>query len=288
MKKVNKDFGAPPSILTNATRMEHLRQSLMDESAHHITNSHYAPTAVKRKLEEIYNNKCAYCESTVKQVASLQVEHFRPKNGVKDEPTHKGYYWLSLEWANLLLGCPACNGQGAKGNHFPIAGVRVFQQSPFDGNGDLIRAILFPQSPPLSDEMPLLLNPEIDEPKDHLKFTSLGNIEGIGDRGEKSIEIYDLNRDSLIEERKKIIDRFLEQCKIISAGKHMGMLTEEGVEMFLTEQLKLLKSHRDNPKEPYTSFVAYLLENPDTCILPRIEPLFHIDFQRAFVRFRAD
>jgi uncharacterized protein (TIGR02646 family) len=286
MKKASKDFDNPPAILINATRMKHLRTAIANQSARHISNKHYSPALVKKKLKAIYNSKCSYCESTVEQVASLQVEHYRPKNAVSNNPAHPGYYWLALEWSNLLLGCPACNGQGAKGNRFPIAGNRVMIQNPFDQNGNLLTQSLRANLAPLLNEHPLLLHPEIDDPNAHLIFSAFGLLEGTTNRGRETIGICQLNRDPLIKARQAIINDFLTQCNIIFFFKLYRGWDDKSVDEMLKAQLKLLKVHRDDTGKPYTSYSAYLLDNPGICILPRIEPLFRTDFRRAFDQFK--
>ena len=285
---MNKDFDQPPAILINASRRKKIRTALANQNAHHISNSHYAPDAVKAALELIYNEKCSYCESTVKQVAALQVEHYRAKNGISDDPGHNGYYWLALEWSNLILGCPACNGQGAKGNLFPVAGIRVFNQNPFDAAGKFLRNILLPNFAPLLGEQPFLLHPELDNPKEHLKISAFAILEGMTERGTQTIDICKLNRDPLILERQRIINDFLVQCNIVFVGKVEFDLKDHVVDSLLKAQLKLLKAHRDNPKEPYTFFTEFMLDNPETCIVVRIEPEFHADFRRAFEQFRLE
>lgn len=281
-----KDFDNPPAILLNKSRRDKISLALANQNAHHITTSDYGPKAVKEKLEGIYHFKCAYCESTVKQVASLQVEHYRTKNAVADGGAHVGYYWLALEWSNLVLGCPACNGQGAKGNKFPVLGTRVFSQNPFS-NDSFSRSALYANISPLLDEQPMLLHPEIDNPNLHLKFTEFGIIEGVTNRGISSIETCDLNRDALYKERQKLLNDFLVQCEIVFAAKEKWNLSEEIVDDFVLEELKLLKSKSDNPDEPYTSFIEYVIQNPETCILVRLtNPGNQADFRRAFEQFQ--
>ncbi len=286
MKKVNKDFDNPPAILVNASRRKKIKAAVDTQSAHHISNSDYSPKEAKAALEALYHEKCAYCESTVKQVAALQVEHYRPKKGVLGDANHKGYYWLAVEWSNLVLGCPACNGQGAKGNKFPVAGNRVMAQDPFDANGKLLRNQLYPNAAPLADEQPFLLHPEIDDPKLHLKYDAFGLLKGTTNRGKESIKICDLNRDPLFDERQGVINGFLMQCKIIFAGKLEFSLPNEVVDALLIAQLKLLKDHRDDPKRPYTAFVEYMLKNPSICLYPSVDAAFKADLKRAFAKFR--
>ncbi len=105
MKKIVKDFDKPPAILLNASRINKVRIAIASQSARHIVSDDYIPKPVRQALERLYHGKFSYCESTVKQVAVVQGEHYRPKNGVKKDSSHKGYYWLALEWSNLVLGC---------------------------------------------------------------------------------------------------------------------------------------------------------------------------------------
>ncbi len=291
MRKVNKDFDNPPAILVNAARCKKIKTALETQSAQHISNSDYSPEAVKAALEVLYNEKCSYCESTVKQVAALQVEHYRPKNGVLGDANHKGYYWLAVEWSNLVLGCPACNGQGAKGNKFPVAGIRVGTQNPFDANDQLQRAELYPNASLLADEQPLLIHPEIDDPAQHLKFDGFGLVKGTTKKGRETVKICDLNRGPLYEERQSIVNSFLDQCELILLiKKEFGVnITKDLIDKLIIGQLKLLKQHRDDIKKPYTVFVGYLLNNPSTCLYPSIGTLdadFKTDFKRAFAKFR--
>ncbi|MGB0932388.1 MAG: hypothetical protein ACPGVB_16520, partial [Chitinophagales bacterium] len=79
--------------------------------------------AVRETLKTIYHNKCAYCESIE---AKPEIEHYRPKKGVKGI-IHDGYYWLCYEWTNLIPSCRYCNTEGGKGDYYPIMGSRVIE-----------------------------------------------------------------------------------------------------------------------------------------------------------------
>ena len=65
--------------------------------------SAYSHDSVKRQLKIDFNSKCAYCESIFVHNSYGEVEHWRPKKAVKDNPSHNGYYWLAAEWDNLLV-----------------------------------------------------------------------------------------------------------------------------------------------------------------------------------------
>lgn len=86
------------------------------------------------------------------------VEHFRPKSKVDEDPHHPGYYWLAYDEKNLLPSCELCNRPRGKLTHFPVHGQRARD------------------SEEIGSEQPLLLNPynrQID-PFKHLTFDALG------------------------------------------------------------------------------------------------------------------
>jgi hypothetical protein len=151
--------------------------------------------ALKDCLKAYFHNKCAYCESEFDTVAWGDVEHYRPKRGVKGE-THPGYYWLAYSAGNLMPSCQHCNQGQGKGNHFPIAGTRALKP------GDDLAA-----------ELPLLLNPyQSGGSPGHIRYIieesgwevlPTGLVEGITDRGRVSVKLYDLQRPSLAGRRRK-------------------------------------------------------------------------------------
>ncbi len=195
MIQVFKSYFAPPSILVSKRCKLKIEKAIRERNSHNFSH-YYSHKDVKEALEIIYNEKCGYCESKTKHVSSLQVEHYRPKAKVEEDLTHNGYYWLGYEWSNLLLACPKCNEQGAKGNKFPISGVRVSVHS----------TKYLADKFPLINEEPLLLNPEIDNPREHFIFDAYGKIESYTTKGIKTIEICKLDRDKLnIMRRAEII-----------------------------------------------------------------------------------
>ena len=141
-------------------------------------------------LEKLFHKKCAYCEGIYEGGAWMDAEHYRPKakvtvDGV--EIDHPGYYWLAYHWENLLLSCNKCNRASGKMNRFPIAGVRA--ANPND---------------PLEKENPLLLNPyDNEKPQDHLVFGINGIVAGKTEKGRKTVEVCNLNREELQTSRQR-------------------------------------------------------------------------------------
>ncbi|OIN46957.1 hypothetical protein BLL37_08300 [Pseudomonas azotoformans] len=142
----------------------------------------YGHASVRAKLNDMFHGKCAYCESFYRSTSAMEVEHYRPKEGVVQDKGHTGYWWLGMAWDNLLPSCIFCNRLNThdtptlsaklttllgdpgefsdsrkvvtgKGNHFPVLGVRAH-----DAARDYSR------------ELPLLLDPCRDNPSEHLRF----------------------------------------------------------------------------------------------------------------------
>jgi hypothetical protein len=217
--------------------------------------------------------KCNYCESKIEHAATLQVEHYRPKakvdSGENDHVELPGYYWLGLEWTNLLLACPKCNGKDAKGNKFPIRGTRAQVHNTvqmIDAALTLVRENCYANADPLQQELPILLNPEIDHPEDFLTFDILGNMSNHGpdaERGEVSKDIYRLNRDELVICRQKVWNDFKNEINLDIGGHQGAYFDEQGLRYrFRIIADRLVK--RKLPTEEYTLWGRYINENlPD-------------------------
>jgi len=157
----------------------------------------YAASDVRSALRVMHHGKCAFCESILPQITAGNVEHFRPKGEVQQDdtspPLTPGYYWLAYDWENLFLACEWCNSR-AKKTLFPL-------EDPAKRARD--------HNTTLSEETPLLLNPALDRPEEHLEFEEeLVRAQNESPRGAASIEVYRLNDRGLTEERKKKLDLF--------------------------------------------------------------------------------
>lgn len=199
----------------------------------------------KRRREELfaaYHRKCAYCEGKFRLGELGDVEHFRPKGGVRDldnkivyvagtadtagagkREKHPGYYWLAYEPLNLFPSCSLCNRLalgGGKGERFPIQGPRATKPGEE------------------KHEQPLLLHPLDDDPADHLVFDPVtGYLGHRSPRGQACIEIFGLNtREDLVEERKRVYYR------LINAMKSVVQVGAEGVEQ--QDNLREISSYK--------------------------------------------
>ncbi|WP_199084350.1 hypothetical protein [Bosea sp. ASV33] len=150
-------------------------------------------------LIALFDEKCAYCETNITSNQPGDVEHYRPKGRVVDEnlkpvpfthPTrgamdHPGYYWLAYDWDNLLPSCTDCNrrrfhgedeGAAGKADRFPISGPRACAPGQEAG------------------EEPLLIDPSVTDPAEHLKFLPDGRIAPLTKVGEVTLAVLGLNR----------------------------------------------------------------------------------------------
>jgi len=65
-------------------------------------------TALREAFAAHSHDKCWYVECR-NLGTDDDMDHFRPKGGVKEDPAHPGYYWLAFEWTNLRLSCHRAN-----------------------------------------------------------------------------------------------------------------------------------------------------------------------------------
>ena len=151
---------------------------------------------LKEHLIDLFHGKCGYCEAKFIAVAFGDVEHYRPKGSVSEEPNHPGYYWLAYAPTNYLPACQLCN-EPAKKDHFPIAGTRAHSDAD-----------------PLESENPLLLNPYVDHYEEHLEFVPSkytapagtapqipGDIKAKTPKGQYTISTMELDRDPIMQAR---------------------------------------------------------------------------------------
>src|SRR5687767_14591880 len=112
----------------------------------------YKVKAVGDELARMFHKKCAYCESNVAHVTSIDVEHWRPKGKIlTDNGYVDGYWWLAAEWTNLFPACPHCNRPtkhkdaagktvAGKGMRFPLDGPRT--AAPQEGDEETELTVL--------------------------------------------------------------------------------------------------------------------------------------------------
>ena len=291
MRKVDKDFTDIPvslSLHNTEVRLWAIKENkkLIDSDVYRgkIKDAHgkLEREEVVEALEKIYHGKCAYCE----QPTYTYIEHYRPKNRVIKSPNHGGYFWLCYEWSNLLPTCHECNKiGGGKADQFPI--LNEAQRATFTNcfpDNQLDFTKLLANQPPLIDEAPYLLHPEIDDPREYLSFEidakkrgiALKGIDAVTKRGEETIRICHLNRVELLRKRqetvlKPVIDTIRRAFGRLSKGtitSHMFIEELTGIidDLALDSQnptysFTLLREIIAGNKNDFVALVASQLEN---------------------------
>lgn len=231
MRQADRSAVSSPAYLTTCGELAKVRKHLTDpaEAGKSYPFSAYRNNAVKHKLELLFHGKCAYCETNYSANAPIDVEHFRPKNSPAEDPSHPGYWWLAMDWENLLPSCSDCNrrreqiivdgsasladlwrsrkpiegnlvGQAGKGRCFPVRGTRAGPELRTFGVEDA-----------------MLVDPCREEPSEHVDFRLVGSSAislavpaggtNPSERGAVTIQAFGLNRLGLVQERTKVIRR---------------------------------------------------------------------------------
>lgn len=137
-------------------------------------------------LSYFLENKLNYCIFCEDQEEDLIISHFRPptlqRSSLHDE-MHEGYWWMSYEYFNHVCICKECDY--SKSNYFPVIGKKIN----------------FENKEELKKEKRLIIDPRLDYPLAHIRFLDNGLIEGKSFKGSTTIQLLNLNRDSLVKKR---------------------------------------------------------------------------------------
>lgn len=284
-----KDYNNVPEPLTRPGAYRQISKAVLATDGEIYNTTYYKNSQVVNKLKAFSVHrenliagdkpKCYYCESYTEHVAVLQVEHFRPKAKVdsidNNNLPHSGYYWLGLEWSNLLLSCPACNGKNAKGNRFPLEDFnnRTNPLNPITYTPQITisydRTNCISNQHPLINEKPLLINPEYEDPTPHLTFDAFGQIYGVDEKGEKSVTIYKLDRDSLFAARQEKLNIIINDLNLACAARDRGKIDDSALlAWFESECTKVLAL--DDVRKEYCLWGRYIIANFEDCVVSKI------------------
>ena len=231
-------------------------------------------------IKNVFHNKCAYCE-TREVRSSYHAEHFRPKAAVTVKGTgkrkqqtcltvdeygnninHPGYFWLAYTWSNLLPSCHYCNSVRGKKNQFPIKNAHISVKlltaaEAGNLNNPMIKTkvasrgnVYYLQPEDLTPmEDPLLLHPYFDKPQDHLTFGEFGEVSAKDEKGQHSIEVYNLDAEPLVTARREaqyIVRQDYE--REVSRGKYLSRQQRRAIgRAFIAGYI--------NGEEPYSAAV---------------------------------
>lgn len=181
-----------------------------------FTYERYSDADVKFALNQLFGGKCAYCETRYAATQPVDVEHWRPKSEVHERDANgvrivlPGYHWLASAWENLLPSCIDCNRERGQKDYVTGVEETLGKANQFPVNGPRL-APPAPGAPPVVEDV-LLLNPCVEDPREHLDFRDDGAVLPRQDspKGLASIRVYALNRTELALDRLGIA-RLVEQ-----------------------------------------------------------------------------
>jgi hypothetical protein len=136
--------------------------------------------AFRPAFERIFGPKCWYTECE-NPGTDDDIDHFRPKGRVVEDPRHDGYWWEALNWRNFRLSCHRANRLRespdtgltlGKGNHFPLLVEGERCRAPADD---------------LGREQPTLLDPTVPQDPPVLTFNIDGTVDVAADYAADSI-----------------------------------------------------------------------------------------------------
>jgi uncharacterized protein (TIGR02646 family) len=137
---------------------------------------------ISTALKELQGEYCAYCGMRFDVTSSSQIEHIAPKGNGR-------YPEFMFNVSNLVHACSLCNGFEKKeaDAHFDTIAV-------LDANYELCAFNI--------------VHPYFDDPEVHFRFTQAANrvlITHLTAKGQKSIEVFQLDGEALTSERGKMV-----------------------------------------------------------------------------------
>jgi uncharacterized protein (TIGR02646 family) len=232
-----------------------------------VLYSLYSEPVVKTALRDMFNDKCAYCDSFIMDVYIGDVEHFRPKAKVKEAiPPEPGYFWLAADWDNLLLSCRNCN-QLAK---HELDGITFNENDP--ALGKMNQFPLFDETKRVRNykvdigaEEPYrkLINPCVDNPENFFEYDEGRGIikakTGLSakdkEMAEASISVYVLHRSILVKQRhERIIEIKNQKQRVSDLLKDLDDFAGDPIRLAITEgrlqnEINILQGILDSKKE---------------------------------------
>lgn len=255
MIKLSRPPGSLPKGLSAAGR----RELKLNRLATVRKFKAYSNEAVKERLAELFGRKCMFCESLLAGTQPGDVEHYRPKGKVVLYPptaggaTVEGYFWLAAKWPNLLLSCADCNRPRTQFDH--DARKRVIGKANFFPLADETQRAKGHWQ--LGQEQPLILNPCVDDPTEHLVFREDGGVEPAIINGEPSlkgrttIHLLGLGRWELLQmrarHRRVVMAAIRHTAAALDAGEDPGADLQDLVDLL-------------SPKEAYVAMTRMLVK----------------------------
>lgn len=252
-----------PKIRHEIEALEEVRQQVLAEADPEKRKALFKRERIRwidlrDAFEEFSDGKCWYVECR-SSGADNDIDHYRPKSRVAQDPKHPGYYWLAFDWKNLRLSCQRANrlrqnseiGEtGGKGDNFPLFNPESRARRPQDD---------------LSLEIPAIVDPTNTADVAMLTFGPSGEVELVpeckGDpiaekKLEASRQYLHLNWPRFREARVVLynqIERFVHRGEDLAPEDFSGMHAVAQAFMDICKDLaKLTQPHQEYSKAART------------------------------------
>lgn len=233
-----------------------------------VINKHSTLWAELRpELAKLSNSKCWYTEAP-QTGTDTDVDHFRPKNAVKDvkhpgtNDKHPGYWWKAFDPENYRYSCIVANRRrkdvetdhvGGKADHFPIW-EEVHRAWCENDDCDVEQPLLI--DPCKQSEVALLTFGENGEA---MARHSEDDKPRLFKKADRSIELYHLNHTDFVKARIEIRDKIK---KYIADAKRYYKLLDSGDAHNEHSYERTIEHLRDISSEraPFSRFALTMLE----------------------------
>ncbi|MES2187197.1 MAG: hypothetical protein V4505_21795 [Pseudomonadota bacterium] len=263
MIRVDRAIVVPPALLEADGGLGDLERQyniLQKQNGGKQRFDAYGRPEVRTALTAVFGRKCCYCESLIEGTQPGDVEHYRPKarvaihDAARSTVSYKhGYYWLASRWSNLLISCADCNRPRTQTDAEDV--VRTIGKANFFPLEDeALRAVAIDG---VAGEAPLLLDPCVDDPATHLRFTDDGRIEvaelngAPSEKGEATIFYCGLARAELLQMRS----RHRRTVMLAVRAVRRALNDDEDPGEDLEALIAML-----HPKEPYVAYTRHLVK----------------------------
>jgi uncharacterized protein (TIGR02646 family) len=181
----------------------------------------YKDKELKEEIKNLFNKKCAYCDSRFLASSNADIEHFRPEkafnpfqNNEDGKLVEPGYYWLAADWENLLWSCILCNRKSNL-DQPNVEGVKPLgKKNRFPLSNETKRIRSHNKNLKSERKQLLIIDPCEDDPSEHFSFPTNDEDSGIvkakmmddnkpSPKAIASIPIYGLNMIELVIARKE-------------------------------------------------------------------------------------
>lgn len=246
----------------------------------------YKAFDVQTTLRALFKNKCAYCEGEL--LGDVDVEHFRPKGAVTEDPNHPGYWWLAHSWNNLLASCEHCNqsrrqhlvteemteAEFLKLQSTPAkVSYGKLNQFPIDGT----RATYTVQD--LNAERAHLINPTEEDPEPFFRWSAKGHYSVVlanpdphprRERALSNISVFALNRLRLVQSRTSRLNELRHHKDRILEALQKDALDPE--KDYLRDALREIEGlrHLQGDEKPYSAMVKAFVDELQAELLARV------------------